>query len=101
MATHDSETEPKLAPAPAIDQARDGRIEPEASPAAAPAGRRWRRWIVVGVVGAAVLMAAVVYGVPWYQRYVRTITTDDAYVNGHVSVISARITDNVAEVLVD
>jgi membrane fusion protein (multidrug efflux system) len=41
------------------------------------------------------------YGVPWIQLTLNTVSTDDAYVNGHVTFVAARVSGQVARLLVD
>ncbi len=62
--------------------------------------RRWVRWAIIGGVAAAVIVGLVI-GVPWLIEYFHTVSTDDAYVNGHVSMISARVGGQVTAVRVD
>ena len=69
-------------------------------PAAAPRPNRLRRFIVLGVAVAA-LTAAGVFGVPWLRHYLSHVSTDDAYVNGHVTYVAPRVTGVVEEVLAD
>jgi membrane fusion protein (multidrug efflux system) len=63
-----------------------------------PAARRplWM-WIAGGVVVVLVLFE----GIPWVVTAVRTVSTDDAYVNGHVTFVAARVPGQVVQVLVD
>jgi membrane fusion protein (multidrug efflux system) len=42
-----------------------------------------------------------VLGLPWLDRYLHHVSTDDAFVNGHLTLVSARITGVVDQVLVD
>jgi len=52
-------------------------------------------------LGAVVLLVALVYGgYVWWQS-LRRVTTDDAYVEGSVVVISAKVAGHVAELLTD
>src|SRR6266576_1038808 len=78
----------------------DKPLIPEAppKPTARPARRR-RRWpIVIGIlVGALVLFI----GVPRLLRALNSVSTDDAYVNGHVTFVAPRVIGQVARVLVD
>ena len=60
-----------------------------------------RRKLLLEVVGAAILAAAIWFGVPWVQTTLNTVSTDDAYVNGHVTFVAARVRGQVARVLVD
>lgn len=59
--------------------------------------RRWWRWIVAGIA----LVAALIVGVPWVINSLNTVSTDDAYVNGHVTLVAPRVPGQVAKVLVD
>ena len=49
--------------------------------------------IVLGGLGA--------IGVPWVRDALNTVSTDDAYVNGHVTFVAARVSGQVAKVFVD
>src|SRR5499427_9336821 len=62
---------------------------------------RWKRRLAMGVVAALVLAAIGIFGVPWIQLTLNTVSTDDAYVNGHVTFVAARVSGQVARVLVD
>jgi membrane fusion protein (multidrug efflux system) len=59
-----------------------------------------RRKLLIGVLGAAVI-AAVVFGIPWVRSVLSTVSTDDAYVNGHVTFVAPRVRGQVSRVLVD
>jgi membrane fusion protein (multidrug efflux system) len=48
-----------------------------------------------------VLVAAAIAGIPWLIRSFSTVSTDDAYVNGHVTFVAPRIAGQVTRVLVD
>jgi membrane fusion protein, multidrug efflux system len=63
-------------------------------------GRSCRRPCAWGI-GAIISAVALFYAVPWVDRYLKTVSTEDAFVNGHVSTVSARIPDIVEDVLVD
>ena len=63
----------------------------------ARSGSRWWIW----VVGVVLLAAGAVIGVPWVIRAWNTVSTDDAYVNGHVTFVAPRVSGQVASVLVD
>ena len=66
--------------------------------ASAPGARR--RWLLRGI-GVLALLLAVFEGVPWVRNALRTVSTDDAYVNGHVTFVAARVPGQVTRVLVD
>jgi membrane fusion protein, multidrug efflux system len=63
--------------------------------------RRLRRWILLGVGIVIALVLAWIFGWPWLQHYLHNVSTDDAYVNGHSSAISARIQGHVVAIYVD
>jgi membrane fusion protein, multidrug efflux system len=62
---------------------------------------RWKRRLAMGVLAALVLAAIGIFGVPWIQLALNTVSTDDAYVNGHVTFVAARVSGQVTRVLVD
>jgi membrane fusion protein, multidrug efflux system len=66
----------------------------------APPASRGKRKILIGVLGA-VVIAALVFGIPWIRFVLSTVSTDDAYVNGHVTFVAPRVHGQVARVLVD
>src|SRR5262245_38230828 len=73
----------------------------ESTPAtrdSSPNSRR-RKWAwVAGLVATAAILAA---GVPWVYETMTTVSTDDAYVNGHVTFVAPRVAGQVKQVLVD
>jgi membrane fusion protein (multidrug efflux system) len=73
-----------------------------ASTSAPPAKRRFtpKRKLLIGVLGVLVI-AGVVFGVPWIRSVLSTVSTDDAYVNGHVTFVAPRVHGQVSRVLVD
>ena len=77
--------------------------EPTQTAPVTPANRRprWKRRLAMGVLAALVLAAIWKFGVPWIQLTLNTVSTDDAYVNGHVTFVAARVSGQIARVLVD
>jgi membrane fusion protein, multidrug efflux system len=75
----------------------------ESTQMAAPANHRpgWKRRLAIGVLAALVLVAIWKFGVPWIELTLNTVSTDDAYVNGHVTFVAARVGGQIARVLVD
>src|SRR5262245_62163446 len=67
---------------------------------ARPPSHSLRKWLllVVVVVGLAV---GGYFLVPWVRTALNTVSTDDAYVNGHVTFVAPRVGGQVTEVLVD
>jgi len=48
-----------------------------------------------------VLAAALWFGIPWIRLTLDTVSTDDAFVNDHVTFVAARVRGQVSRVLVD
>src|SRR6516164_5371560 len=85
--------EPKPAPSE-----RSASPEPSPKPAAIPPRKRRRKLILAGALLA---IAVLVIGVPRILHALNTVSTDDAYVNGHVTFVAPRVSGQVAAVLVD
>jgi len=60
-----------------------------------------KRRLVIGALGVLMLAAALIFGVPWIRLTLNSVSTDDAYVNGHVTFVAARVSGQIARVLVD
>jgi membrane fusion protein (multidrug efflux system) len=60
-------------------------------------GRKWL-WLALAVIGLAV---GTYFLVPWVITALNTVSTDDAYVNGHVTFVAPRVKGQVVRVLVD
>src|SRR5271169_6770606 len=75
----------------------------KSSPITSPSGRQStrKRRLLLGVLGALILAAAGVFGIPWIREMLNTVSTDDAYVNGHVTFVAPRVSGQIARVLVD
>jgi membrane fusion protein (multidrug efflux system) len=54
-------------------------------------------WLAGGVL----MVVALIEVIPWVVTAFRTISTDDAYVNGHVTFVAPRVEGQVVRVLVD
>jgi membrane fusion protein (multidrug efflux system) len=67
------------------------------------AARRWtrKRKLLAGVLGVAVVAVLLVVGIPWVEEMLNTVSTDDAYVNGHVTFVAPRVAGQISRVLVD
>jgi membrane fusion protein (multidrug efflux system) len=72
----------------------------EKTPAKARRAARSKR-LLLGALGVLVVIAALVFGIPWIQQSFNTVSTDDAYVNGHVTFVAPRIPGQILRVLVD
>src|SRR5277367_6561263 len=67
---------------------------------ARPPSHRWRKWLVW--MGLAAGMAVGGYYLkPAVETALNTVSTDDAYVNGHVTLVAPRVSGQVSRVLVD
>ena len=60
-----------------------------------------KRKFVAGVLGVAVLGVLLVFGIPWVEEMLDTVSTDDAFVNGHVTFVAPRVAGQISRVLVD
>jgi membrane fusion protein, multidrug efflux system len=94
---------PRAEEAPSVDQGSKplGR---DFSSRASITGEHWpglKRRLVIAVLGVLVLAAALIFGVPWLRLTLNTVSTDDAYVNSHVTFVAARVSGQIASVLVD
>jgi membrane fusion protein (multidrug efflux system) len=82
--------------------AKSGQKPPESGPVPG-AARRWtrKRKLLAGVLGVAVFAVLLVVGIPWVEEMLNTVSTDDAYVNGHVTFVAPRVAGQISRVLVD
>lgn len=84
------------------DGATTARTPPESRPVPDGARKATRkRKLVAGVLGVAVLALVVVFGIPWVKEMLNTESTDDAFVNGHVTFVAPRVAGQISRVLVD
>src|SRR5580698_3443108 len=58
---------------------------------------RVSRWGVAVVI----LVIILALGIPWVHHLLTTVSTDDAYVNGHLTFVAPRVGGQVLRVLVD
>jgi membrane fusion protein (multidrug efflux system) len=76
--------------------------QPPADAATPVKGKSTRRKkILIGSAVGLVLIVALVFGIPAIREAFTTVSTDDAYVNGHVTFVAARVRGQIARVLVD
>ena len=59
-----------------------------------------RRVALIAIIVVALGLSAY-FLVPWVITAINTVSTDDAYVNGHVTFVAARVPGQVSKVLVD
>ena len=62
---------------------------------------KWKRKLLYGAVGVSVVTGLLLYGAPWVEEMLNTVSTNDAYVNGHVTFVGPRVAGQIARVLVD
>ncbi len=73
---------------------------PTAAPTPVPRRMPLRR-IIYGLLAVAAVALALYIGIPLVDLALNTVSTDDAYVNGHVTFVAARVAGQVVKVLVD
>src|ERR1051325_3087403 len=60
-----------------------------------------RRRLLIGALGALVLVALGIFGTPWLLTSLNTVSTDDAYVNGHVTFVAPQVDGQISRVVVE
>ena len=68
--------------------------------APAPPVHRYRKWLLSIVIVAALGIGGYI-SVPWVKTVLNTVSTDDAYISGHVTFVAPRVPGQVKKVLVD
>ena len=79
-------------------QAPDQPAKGEAAKPAVGRPPKRRRWILLGAL---VVILALVLGIPKVLQALNTVSTDDAYVNSYVTFVAPRVAGQVARVLVE
>ncbi|MHB0961128.1 MAG: efflux RND transporter periplasmic adaptor subunit [Pirellulaceae bacterium] len=69
-------------------------------PVTTPPGHRYRNWSLLAATVAA-LALGVYFLMPWVETALHTVSTEDAYVNGHATFVAPRVSGQVMQVLVD
>jgi membrane fusion protein, multidrug efflux system len=88
--------------ASAAHEAKSAQTLPESRPVPHELRKATRtRTLLLGVLGVAVLAVLLVFGIPWVEQMLSTVSTDDAYVNGHVTFVAPRVAGQISRVLVD
>src|SRR5262249_41431837 len=82
------------------EAAKPGGETKPARPPPDPRAARKRK-LLIGGVGVLVLAALLVFGIPWLRTMLSTVSTDDAFVNGYVTFVAARVRGQVSRVLVE
>jgi membrane fusion protein (multidrug efflux system) len=91
--------EPGAAPPSGASGEKAAEPPPAPRPAATARTRRrpWWMWPLGGVL----LILFLIKGIPWIVTAFTTVSTDDAFVNSHVTFVAPRVAGQVARVLVD
>jgi membrane fusion protein, multidrug efflux system len=92
----------ELKPVPP-QQPKASASEPKA-PGSGPktqAARRFKRPSLKLLIGGLVALVVLIVGIPRILRSLNTVSTDDAYVNSHVTFVAPRVSGQVMQVLVD
>src|SRR5262249_9094329 len=105
----------RVPPAPVPNEVRDSSPAAPTNPAAPPGqhaapttspppgtspAHPWRKWLLLAMAVAGLAVGAY-YLVPWVVTMLNTVSTDDAYINGHVTFVAPRVAGQVTRVLVD
>ncbi len=78
------------------------RAAPVPAAAAAPhASGQHKRGPIKWIIAAVVVIGAAIYFAPSAIQAFSTVSTDDAYVNGHLTLVAPRVAGQVAKVFVD
>src|SRR5262245_24268563 len=95
-------------PAPQADASHVAATPPVVAPSSATpapvaadhhhaAKRPWIKWAIFAAIA---VVAAWLLG-PWVVLSLNTVSTDDAYVDGHVTFVAPRVAGQVSKVFVD
>jgi len=88
--------------AAAAHDANFAQTPSESGPAPQEARKPTRnRKLLAAALGVVVLAVLIVLGVPWVEAMLDTVSTDDAFVNGHVTFVAPRVAGQISRVLVD
>src|SRR3984957_5331964 len=83
--------------ASADHDAKSAQTPPEAGPVPQEARKAARkRTLLAGGLGVAVVVVLLVFGIPWVKEMLNTVSTDDAYVNGHVTFVATRVAGKIS-----
>jgi membrane fusion protein (multidrug efflux system) len=84
------------------DKSKDDKEKSSAKPSPEPPKKHHPlRIVIIAVVVVISLGIALFFMVPWVVTQFNTVSTDDAYVNGHVTMVAPRVAGQVSLVLVD
>ena len=88
--------------APAAQGVKSAQASAEARPVLqAPRKTTRKRKLLAVVLGVAALAVVLLFGTPRVEEMLNTVSTDDAFVNGHVTFVAPRVAGQIARILVD
>src|SRR6187397_1599996 len=96
-----SSTDGSQKPAKPVDAGPAAPAQAAAMPPASPPPPVEKRRSISRLIVPLIVVLAVLGAGFWYARSLETVSTDDAYVNGHVTFVAPRVAGQVATVLVD
>lgn len=88
------------APAPALTRVPYGTSVATAEPPVSTPVHRYRKWLLLAGTVAGLVVGGY-FLVPWVETAMNTVSTEDAYVNGRVTLVAPRVPGQVMKVLVD
>lgn len=94
------ESNPVEAPRTSESVPAEHEARQSASPPSDQRPSRGRR-LLIGALGILVLAVVCIFGIRWIMVSLNTVSTDDAYVNGHVTLVAPRLAGQISRVLVD
>src|SRR5271155_3375128 len=82
--------------------ASEGKADADVRVASSVPGKSGeKRPLWMWIAGGVVVVLALIKIIPWVVNAFKTVSTDDAYVNGHVTFVAPRVPGQVVHVLVD
>src|SRR4051794_17162329 len=85
-----------------VPQLKSTQVASELRPASPKPRTAWRKWgVLLCVIGIPFLAAMGVFGAPWLKKTLNTVSTDDAFVSGHVTFVASRVPGQVSRVFMD
>ena len=94
------ETQPAIPAGQRVNNPSSPTPTPRGSTAKNSTARRWRTKLPL-LAGVAVVAVGGIPVAPVIQTALNTVSTDDAYINGHVTFVAPRVAGQVSAVLVD
>ena len=86
--------------APATPTDGSPRVTQPQPPVTTPPVHRYRKWLLLAGTVAALAVGGY-FLVPWVETALNTVSTEDAYVNGHATFVAPRVSGQVMKVLVN